>query len=133
MKQKAAKRKAKLAKKAKYGKDTTLHFNGEKNGIDDIIENELYGDRNYEYGNSEDYDDSSSSQFSESSDSSNEEDNVLGIIHPAGFLEKDTHHSKETTHEYVKKEGKEYALLDWEDELRQPRKKKSLKELPHVI
>ena len=101
MKQKAAKRKAKLAKKAKYGKDMTLHFNGEKNGIDDIIENELYGDRNYEYGNSEDYDDSSSSQFSESSDSSNEEDNVLGIIHPAGFLEKDTHHSKETIHELL--------------------------------
>ena len=30
------------------------------------------------------------------------------------------------------KEGKKYALLDWEDELRDPRKSLSLKELPHV-
>ena len=122
MKQKAAKRKAKLAKKAKYGKDTTLHFNGEKNGIDDIIENELKGD----------YDVSSSSQYSDSSYSSDEEDNVLGIIHPIGFLEKDSHHKKTISPEYLEKEGKKYAVLDWEDELREPRRKLSLKELPHV-
>ena len=85
----------------------------------------MYGDRNYEYGNPEDYDDSSSSQYSESSVSSGDEDNLLGLIHPAYEGKDTTHHSPIIDPEYVTKAGKKYAVLDWKEELRQSRKKQS--------
>ena len=85
----------------------------------------MYGDDHYDYGNPEDYDDSSSSLYSESSSSlSSDEGNVLGLIHPVSEGKDMTHHktAKKDT-EFVTTAGKEYALLDWEEELSQPRKK----------
>lgn len=53
-------------------------------------------------------------------DFSRDEDNVLGIVHPASEGSDMTHRKELEEPQYVTQLGREFALLDWGEEVKKP-------------